>query len=103
MKSLITAVVTSAAASAALDTNEAGLLPGMTVDAEIVAPTGAFSGTARWQTSEDGSTWTDVGADFVTTAGGTNFQKITLAQHIRLNCSAFTSGKVQGRILSNVG
>lgn len=103
MKSKITTIVSSAAASDAISTQDAGFLPGMEVDVEAFAPVGAFSGTARWQTSQDGTSWTDAGANWVTTAGGLNVQKITLAQYLRLNCSAFTSGSVQGRALSNVG
>lgn len=103
MKSKITATVSSAAASAALTTNEAGLLPGMTVDVEIVAPAGGFSGTARWQTSQNNSTWTDAGSNWVTTAGGVDFQQIKLEQYLRLNVSAFASGSVKGRVLSDIG
>jgi hypothetical protein len=103
MKSKITAAVSSAAASATLTTNEAGLLPGMTIDVELVAPVGGFSGTARWQTSQNGTTWTNAGVDWVTTAGGVDFQQIKLEQYLRVNVSAYASGSVKGRAQSNIG
>lgn len=102
MKQKLTAVLASVVAGATINTQEAGLLPGMQVIADIFAPAGAFSGSAKWQTSVDGSTWTDAGSAYTTTTGGFVPQNITLAQYIRLNCTAFTSGSVQGRILSNI-
>ncbi len=98
-----TGILTSATGSAAIAASQSGFLPGMQVVADIYAPTnGAFNGTARWQTSVDGTTWNDVGVAFTTTGGGFNTQTITLSNFVRLNCSAFTSGAVQGRILSDV-
>lgn len=102
MKQKITAAVTSAASSATINTNEAGFLPGMQVVADMFAPTGAFSGTAKWQTSIDGTTWVDAGTTFVTTAGGVNTQSITLAQFARLTVTPYASGGVQGRLLSDI-
>lgn len=103
MKQKLTAVLSSAAAGTAINTMEAGYLPGMQVVADMFAPSGAFSGSAKWQTSVDGSTWTDAGSAFTTTGGGISAQTITLAQYLRLNCTSYTSGSVQGRILSDIG
>ena len=103
MKTKISAALTSAVAGATINTTEAGFLPGMKVVADLFAPTGAFSGTAKWQVSVDGTTWTDPGANFVTTAGGLWVQEITLQNFARINCTAFTSGSVQGRLLSDIG
>lgn len=99
----ITGALTSAAASTAIATSTSGFLPGMQVVVDMFAPTnGAFSGTARWQTSVNGTTWTDVGTAFTTTGGGFNTQTITLENFLRLNCSAYTSGAIQGRVLSDI-
>lgn len=99
----ITGTLSSAAADAAISTSQAGFLPGMQVVVDMFAPAGAFSGTARWQTSVNGTNWTDVGTAFTTTTGGFNTQTITLENFIRLNCSSFASGSVRGRILSDIG
>jgi hypothetical protein len=103
MKQKITAVLSSAANGATINTAEAGFLPGMQVVADIFVPAGAFVGTAKWQTSVDGSTWADAGSSFASTGDGFNTQTLTLAQYIRLVVSAYTSGSVQGRILSDIG
>jgi len=103
MKQKLTAVLSSVVAGATINTQEAGYLPGMQVVADMFAPAGAFSGSAKWQTSVDGTTWADAGSAFTTTTGGYNPQTITLAQFLRLNCTNFTSGSVQGRILSDIG
>lgn len=99
----ITGTLTSAASSTSIPTSSSGFLPGMQVVVDVYAPTnGAFSGTVRWQTSVDGTTWDNVGVAFTTTGGGFNTQNITLSNFIRLTCTAFTSGAVQGRILSDI-
>ena len=102
MRQKITTEITAAAASTAISTLEAGFLPGVDVIADIFAPLGAFAGTARWQTSPDNVTWSNVGVDVVLTTGGFNTQTIRLAQWVRLNVSAFTSGRVGGRLLSDI-
>lgn len=100
MKQKITAVLASVVAGATINTQESGLLPGMQVVADLFAPTStAFVGSAQWQTSVDGTTFTNVGSAFT---GGFLPQSIILAQYIRLNVTAFTSGSVQGRILSDI-
>lgn len=103
MKQKVTGTLSSAAADTAINTAEAGFLPGMQVVADIYCPAGAFSGSAKWQTSVDGTTWVDAGSAFTTTTGGQSSQTITLAQQLRLNCTSFTSGSVKGRILSDIG
>jgi hypothetical protein len=103
MKQKSTAILSSATNGATINTQEAGFLPGMQVVVDLFAPVGAFSGTAKWQTSVDGTTWVDAGSSWVTTAGGLNTQVITLAQFIRIVTSAYASGSVQGRILSDIG
>lgn len=102
MKQKITNILSSATNGTAINTQEAGFLPGMQVVADLYAPVGAFSGTVKWQTSIDGTTWVDAGTPWVTTAGGVNTQTITLAQQIRHVTTAYASGSVQGRILSDI-
>lgn len=103
MKTKISGILSSATNGATINTQEAGFLPGMQVVADLFAPVGAFSGTAKWQTSVDGTTWVDAGSSWVTTAGGLNTQILTLAQFLRVVTSAYASGSVQGRILSDIG
>ncbi|MFD1121840.1 hypothetical protein ACFQ2T_04945 [Methylophilus flavus] len=103
MKQKQTAILSSAVNGATINTQEAGFLPGMQVVVDLYAPVGAFSGTVKSQTSVDGSTWVDAGTPWVTTAGGLNSQVITLAQFFRIVTTAYASGSVQGRILSDIG
>ncbi len=102
MKQKIVAPLTSATASPSIAIAESGFLTGMQVVADVFAPTGAFAGTAQWQVSEDNTNWTNVGTSVVLTTGGFNTQTIPLKQFARLNVSAFTSGSVAGRLLSDI-
>lgn len=100
MKQKITAVLSSVVAGASIATIEAGFLPGVPVVADLFAPTStAFVGSAIWQTSPDGTTWTNTGVAFT---GGFSPQTITLSNFVRLNVTAFTSGSVQGRLISDI-
>jgi hypothetical protein len=90
------------AAGASLATTGLGFLPGESVKAEIFSPNGAFVGTARIQTSVDGTVWTDVGPATHTTPGFNTYM-ITLANFIRLNCTAFTSGNVKAVVVNEIG
>ena len=103
MKQKITGALSSATNGATINTQEAGFLPGMQVVVDMFAPAGAFSGSSKWQSSVDGSTWVDTGSTFTTTGGGFNTQTIVLAQYLRLVTPTYTSGSVQGRILSDIG
>lgn len=102
MKIKQSAILSSAVAGATINTSEAGFLPGMQVAAIIGSPGGAFSGTARLQTSQDGSAWSNAVGSADVTAGGVNVQVITLAQFVRLNVSAYTSGNIQATLLSDI-
>lgn len=103
MKVKQSAVLASVVAGAAINTREAGFLPGMQVPVSFASPGGSFVGSAILQTSEDGTTWgTATGAAAVTTLGGGQIQVITLKQYLRLNMTAFTSGNLQATILSDI-
>lgn len=101
MRQEITDALSSVTTSAVIATNKAGMLPGMQVVADMFSPAADFAGSAKWQTSVDGTTWVDAGVAFTT--DGFNTQTITLAQHLRLNCTARSAGSIQGRILSDIG
>ncbi len=102
MKIKQSAILTAVAAGATINTTEAGFLPGMTIAAVIGSPGGAFVGTAQVQTSQDGTTWTNAVGSSSVTSGGVNIQPVVLAQFIRLNVSAFTSGNLQATFLSDI-
>ena len=108
MKQKISATLSSATTSTLISPaitpgTENGLLPGQSAIVDIYAPTGAFNGTAKIQVSDDGAQWTDAaGTTFTTTAGGFLTATVTLKLYLRLYCTAFTSGSVAARVLSDV-
>lgn len=102
MKIKQSAILAALAAGATINTNEAGLLPGMQVAAIIGSPGGAFVGSAQLQTSVDGTTWVNATGSTAVTGPGLNIQAITLAQYLRLNVTAYTSGNIQATILSDL-
>ena len=102
MKIKQSAVLSSVVAGATINTTESGFLPGMQVAAIIGSPGGAFVGSAQLQTSQDGTTWTNATGSSAVTSGGLNIQTITLAQFIRLNMTAFTSGNLQATLLGDI-
>lgn len=93
--------LTSAAASAAVTTQSAGLLAGETVPVLVASPTGAFVGTASLQTSPDGTTWTNAGPSLTT--AGVQLVALPLSNFVRLNCSAFTSGSIAATAFNDLG
>lgn len=103
MKIKQTAVQAAIAAGAAINTREAGFLPGMQVPVIFASPAGSFVGSAILETSENGTTWaTATGAAAVAVAGGGIIQVIMLRQFARLNMTAFTSGNLQATFLSDI-
>lgn len=102
MRMLDLGTLAAVAAGTSIATTGLGFLPGESVKAEIFSPGGAFVGSARMQTSVDGTTWTDVGPAVHTTAGYNTFM-ITLANFIRLNMTAFTSGSLKAVVINDIG
>jgi len=102
MKLKQTALLAALAAGATITTMEAGFLPGMTVAAILHSPAGAFVGSAQVQTSQDNVTWVNATGSTAVTAGGTDIQLITLAQYVRLNVTAYTSGGIKATFLSDI-
>lgn len=107
MRIIQTTALGSIAASAALATNSSGLLPGMVVPVMLHSPAGAVVGTAILQTSVDGTTWTTAvdaaGANLAAvTTIGPNMQSVRLAQFIRLNMTAWTSGNLMATVFSDI-
>ncbi|KAF0844333.1 hypothetical protein FNL37_1777 [Methylovorus glucosotrophus] len=102
MKIKQSAILAALAAGATISTTEAGFLPGMTVAAIIGSPGGAFVGSAILQTSQDGSTWGTAPGAAAVTGPGLNIQQVTLAQFIRFNVTAYTSGNIQATLLSDI-
>jgi hypothetical protein len=102
MKFKQSAVLASLVAGAALNTTESGFLPGMQVGVIIGAPGGSFVGSAIVQTSQDGTTWGAAPGASAVTSGGVNVQTVTLAQFVRLNVTAYTSGGIQASFLSDI-
>lgn len=102
MKVKQSALLASVVAGATINTREAGFLPGMQVPVVLGSPGGAFVGSAVVQTSQDGTTWATATGATAVTAGGVNIQVITLAQFVRLNCTAYTSGNIQATFLSDI-
>jgi len=58
------------------------------------SPDGAFSGSAKLQSSDDASTWTDVSGTTVTTAGTTLVTVNSMAKHYRMNCTSRSAGTI---------
>lgn len=101
MEQRATAVLASVTASTAIAADGGnGFLPGVRTIANINAVSAAFVGSCQWQTSPDGTSWTNVGTAF---AGGLfNTQMITLSSFNRLNVTARTSGDVVGTLTNDV-
>lgn len=102
MKIKQTAILAALAAGATINTTEAGFMPGVQVAAIIGSPGGAFVGSAIVQTSIDGATWATATGAVAVAAAGVAVQVITLAQYIRLNVTAWTSGNIQASFLSDI-
>lgn len=102
MKLKQSAVLNSVVAGAAISMAEAGFLPNMQVVAILASPAAAFVGSAIVQTSVDGTTWTTAPGATAVTAGGVSIQAVTVAQFVRLNMTAFTSGSLQLTLLSDI-
>jgi len=96
------AVLASVVAGATINTLEAGFLPGMAVVGILGSPSGAFVGSAILQSSVDGTTWATASGATAVTGPGVNIQSIVLAQYLRLNCTAYTSGGIQASLLSDI-
>jgi hypothetical protein len=102
MRSLDLGSLAAVAAGTAFQGNGNGFLPGELVKAEIFSPDGAFAGSARLQTSPDGTTWTDVGPAAHTTAGYNTYM-ITLSSYVRLNATARTAGTIRAVLFNDIG
>ena len=102
MKIKQTSLRSASGAGETISTQDAGFLPGMQVAALIGSPSNAFVGTAVIQTSVDGTTWATATGAANVTAPGLNVQTITLAQFIRINVTAYTSGNIQATFLSDI-
>jgi hypothetical protein len=101
MKHLSLGSLTSATTGSAIELNTTPFMQGNTLLAEICAPTGAFSGTAKLQSSDDNSTWADIASStLTTTTGGLLHVNIADApKYIRLNCTSYTSGTVKAVLI----
>lgn len=95
-----TAVLSAVAPSTAITTKESSFQSGTKVVAIANGVTAAFVGSAQWQTSVDGTTWVNQGVAF--TGGLVNIQNITLTENVRLNVTAYTSGGIQGTLVSDI-
>jgi hypothetical protein len=103
MKHLSLGSLTSATSGTAAELNTTPFMQGNTLLAEIFAPAGAFSGTAKLQSSDDNSSWSDIsGSTFTTTAGGLLHVNIADApKYIRLTCSSYSSGTVKAVLIGD--
>lgn len=61
--------------------------------------TGAFSGSAKVQSSDDNSIWSDVSGSTITGPGLIVVNIASLARYYRLNCTSFTSGSVSATLI----
>lgn len=100
MRATAIGTLTSVTTSTAMTLDKTPFLQGGFAVAAIHASTGAFSGSAKIQGSDDNSTWADIGTAYTTTGGGTQFVNISdLPKYLRLNCTAYTSGTVVATLL----
>lgn len=101
MKHLSLGSLTSATTGSAIELNTTPFMQGNTLLAEIYAPAGAFSGTAKLQSSDDNSTWADIASStLTTTTGGLLHVNIADApKYIRLNCTSYASGTVKAVLI----
>lgn len=102
MKIKQSAALASVVAGATLTTTEAGALPGIVGTVVLHSPAGAFVGSAIVQTSQDGTTWATGSGAVAVTTGGVSIQPVVLAQFLRLNCTAYTSGNIQMTLLADI-
>ena len=103
MKHLSLGSLTSATIGSAIELNTTPFMRGNTLLAEIYAPAGAFSGTAKLQSSDDNSTWADIASStLTTTTGGLLHVNIADApKYIRLNCTSYASGTVKAVLIGD--
>jgi hypothetical protein len=85
-----TAVVSGLDVSAAI---------GKTGVAIMASPGGAFVGTAKLESSDDGATWVDAVAGQAMTGPGTYVMPIVGAKQYRVNVTAYTSGSISGTLI----
>ncbi|MBA3588190.1 hypothetical protein [Methylibium sp.] len=100
MRQLDLGTLAAVAVGTSFSTQGAGFLPGELAVARIFSPGGAFAGSAKIQTSPDGTTWTDAG---VAVTGGTDSFTVTLSGFARLNCTARTAGSVKAVLENSIG
>lgn len=84
-----TAVVSGLDVSAAI---------GKTGVAILHSPGGAFVGTAKIESSDDGSTWADAVAAQAMTGPGVYVMPVTGAKQYRVNVTAYTSGSISASL-----
>jgi hypothetical protein len=101
MRVLLVGSLAAVAASAALQTQTNGILPGEAIAVVVSSPDGLFAGSAQLQTSPDNVTWTNVGAAM--TANGAKVNAIVADRFIRLNCTARTAGTIEATIIATTG
>lgn len=85
-----TAVVSGLDVSAAI---------GKTGVAILASPGGAFIGTGKLESSDDGTTWVDAVAAQAMAAPGTYVMPVIGAKQYRLNCTAYTSGSISATLI----
>lgn len=102
MRMLDLGTLNAAGAGTSFSTDGKGFLPGDTSLVLITSPDGAFAGSARVQTSPDGTTWTDVGPAAVVNAGINPFM-VTLSSFIRLNVTSRSAGTVTAKVINEIG
>lgn len=88
----------SVAAGSTITNNTSPFMEGASVVVMAHALTGAFTGSAKLQESDDGTTWSDI-SGAVAADAGVDFFQITLKKYIRINCTAYTSGGVSFTML----
>lgn len=89
---------TSVAAGATVTNDTSPFAAGMRVLVMAHSKGAAFSGSAKLQESDDGTTWSDI-AGAVAADAGVDFFNITLKKFIRINTTAFTSGSISFSLL----
>ena len=97
-RSLAIGTLTSATTSTAVQLTATPFLPKNSARVQMHSTTGAFSGSAKLQSSDDGSTWSDVSGTTVTGAGVVNVNIASLARYYRLNCTSYTSGSISATL-----
>jgi len=72
---------------------------GKTGVAIVHSPGGAFIGTAKVESSDDGATWVDAVAAQAMAAPGVGITAIIGAKQYRVNVTAYTSGSVSATLI----